>query len=164
MKSYNTTNVGVININNIFITSPANYKNGNFVAVFCPELKAISCCPNLHPATFRVLNYLLASIIEGNKLEVSLDKMKQELPLSPATIWRALKDLTEANILCRIEGAPHNRYTFTDRLINPRLAIRGNTRQLNKDAMPSIMLPYGQCFICPGETEFRPNEDFEVGL
>lgn len=139
-------NVAIINVGNIVINSPGlknGYYNGRFIPVFQDALLAIVCNENVKPGTIRVMNYLMSVVDEKNCITESVQTIANHLHISDDTVRRALSQLIQMQVLCRKSdtGDRCDVYALSDKLMNPRLAYKGNTRLLNKDFLPPLLSP-----------------------
>ena len=141
-----TYNVAYINVQNITIPNEVaghkGYSNGHFLPVFQDAFCAIACNTQIKAGTIRILMYLLSIVDENNRIMGSTKTIAKHLGLSGDTVRRAISQLVSMQIICRISDTFHqNIYELTDKIINPRLAYKGNTRKLNKKSLPLLLSP-----------------------
>lgn len=142
----NRTNADVriiqINVNKLFFAESFHegYNNGPFIPIFQDALKVIACDKAVKPGTKTVLMYLLACVDEKNNICTQLQDIARDLNCSVDTVTRAIQQLITMQVLCRRNacGVRTQMYGFTDKIINPRLAVKGNMRRLKKSPLPSI--------------------------
>ena len=139
-------NVAIINVGNLVINSPgpkSGYFNGRFIPVFQDPLLAITCNKNVKPGTLRVLLYLISVVDDNNCISESVQSIANHLCISDDTVRRALTQLLQMQVICRKSdtGDRLDVYELTDKIMNPRLAYKGNTKLLNKAQLPNLLAP-----------------------
>ena len=140
-----------INVNNLFISGSnlEGYNNGPFIPVFQDMLKEISCDTTMKPGTVRVLLYLISRVDEKNNICAQMQDIIKDLKCSSDTVSRAIQQLITMRILCKRNdcGCRTPKYEFTDKIINPRLAAKGNMRRLKKSGLPNILNASGVRYL-----------------
>lgn len=140
-------NISTIVINNIFIPGQGRYGNGDFVAAFCEPLGMIAQCSEFHGSDLRLLLYLMSKLTRQLCFSsVTFQEIQTNLHMSESTARRTVKNLIRCNILCQSTDAG-KLYRLSDKLINPRVAVHGNTKKVNKKDMPILYAPDGEELI-----------------
>ena len=135
-------NMAQININNIVVSNTAIYRNGPFIPVFQDAIRAIACNTEVKPGTRRVLDYILGTVDENNCFNYGITDMASNLGCSVDTVERAMIQLVKMNIVCKKEGSRERSvYELSNKILNPRIAKKGNTRQLLKTDLPVLLDP-----------------------
>lgn len=135
-------NLAQINIQNVVYADRSSYNNGHFIPVFQDAIRAIACNPFVKPGTLRVLDYILGTVDENNCFFQELADIASSIGCSEDTVERAIKQLVSMHVICKKEGArDRSLYELSDKILNPRLAFKGNTRKLRKDDMPVLLTP-----------------------
>lgn len=148
-----------ISINAIFVDGKGRYGNGEFVAVFSEAAKAIAACSDFHEGALRVCLYLLGHVSKHQVFEkVTLKDIEKKLSMSESTARRAVQSLMSANVICRCSDGGTSLYALSDKLFNPRVAVHGNTKKLNKKDMPLLLSPSGVPLL--GSKGFAPSLEF----
>jgi len=155
--------IETINVQAIVVDDQSGYHNGAFIPVFQDAILAIARNDAIKSGTLRVLCFILGTVDEKNRFVVEIKDIALYLKISDDTVSRAIKQLIEMNIICRVEGArDRSRYVLSDKILNPRVAYKGNTRKLNKDNLPILLVPGGKNPLIPevfNHSEF--GEDFD---
>lgn len=150
-------NLAQININAIVLDS-GSYHNGHFIPVFQDAIIAIACDSSVKSGTLRVLFYILGKVDEHNNICLEVADIVNSLATSDDTVYRAIKQLTDMQVICRKAGArARSLYTLSDKILNPRVAYKGNTRKLKKDSLPLLLTPDGEHPLIPSDF---PSPDF----
>ena len=152
-KVENHISIASICIQNIFWEGCGHYGNGPYVVAFCDALVAISKCHEYHEAAFRVLLYLMGMTNKQMCIGVTMSQMMTDLSISEASARRAIKSLSVSQIICRTSEGSTKLYRLSDKILNPRVVVHGNTLNLNKKGMPHLLTPGGN-FLMPLDTEF----------
>ena len=143
-----TTNIAQVNI--VLDPSQGVYQNGMFIPVFQDALMEVAKLTTLKGATLRVLLYILSCVDEKNNINVTMAEISSELGCSYSSVNRAITVLEDMNIICRHKGDRRGRkFELTTKLVNPRLAYRGNTRYLRKEGLPLLLKPDGDTPLIP---------------
>lgn len=145
----NRVTIASICIQNIFLDGAGHYANGDFVVAFCDALVAIAKCPDFHESTLRVLLFLMGRTSKQLCLGATFEDIMKELSMSEASTRRAIKTLTLSQIICKKTDGGANLYRLSDKLLNPRVAVHGNTKKLNKREMPPLLTPIGDYLLAP---------------
>ena len=136
------TNLAQINIQNVVYADRSSYNNGHFIPVFQDAIRAIACNQSVKPGTRRVLDYILGTVDENNCFYEELVDIANNLGCSEDTVERAIKQLISMHVICKKEGArDRSLYELSDKILNPRIAFKGNTRKLRKNDMPILLAP-----------------------
>ena len=136
-----TINIAQVNI--LLDPTRSSYTNGMFIPVFQGALGEIAKL-NLKGDTLRVLLLILANIDEKNNICLSLKDIAEDLKCSLSSVYRAIRELETMQIICHKGDRHGKRYELSSKLVNPRLAYRGNTRYLRKESLPLLLTPDGQ--------------------
>jgi len=143
-------NMAQINVQAVVLPQSATYKNGPFIPVFQDALKAFACNEEVKPGTRRVLEYILGSVDENNCFSEELCDIATNLRCSEDTVERAIKQLVAMHIICKKAGArDRSIYELSDKNLNPRLAFKGNTKNLRKEILPILLEPNGLVPLLP---------------
>lgn len=135
-------NLAQINIQNVVYSDRSSYNNGRFIPVFQDAIRAIACNPSVKPGTRRVLDYIIGTVDENNCFYEELADIAINLGCSEDTVERAIKQLISMQVICKKEGArDRSLYELSDKILNPRIAFKGNTRKLRKEDMPILLEP-----------------------
>ncbi len=152
-------NLAQINISNIVVSNTASYKNGSFLPVFQDAMRAIACNPHVKPGTRRVLEYLLGTVDEKNCFSENLTDIADHLSCSIDTVERAIAQLIDMHVVCKIAGARgRSTYELSDKILNPRVGFKGNTRELRKESLPELLTPQNRAPLIPS---FFTEPDFD---
>lgn len=130
---------------NIFLAPhriPGNH-NGYYSLVYHRELDGICRIEDLKESDFRVLLYIIAHAGQDNRINVDVKEICDALPISVATVYRALQKLIKMQLICRAKSEDKRVFELTTKLINPRLALYGDDYRFIKEKAPRILLPDG---------------------
>lgn len=154
----NVTNIAQVNI--VLDTSPYGYHNGDFIPVFQDALYEVAKLPTLNGQTIRVLLLILSCVDDKNSINLTITEIANELGCSYSSVYRAIRDLETMNIICHKGDRRGRKYELTSKLVNPRLAYRGNTRKLKKDHLPILFQTDGITPLLP-DSVVVPDIEFE---
>lgn len=151
-RATNSISIATIHVQNIFLRSNRQYDQGVFVISFCDALVAIAKCTDFHETTYRILLYLMGTTKDFS-LGVTFEDLVENLDISVSSVRRAIDVLTASQIICRKSDGGTNLYRLSDKLLNPRVAVQGNSMKLNKRQMPPLLTPRGD-YLLPPDNEF----------
>ena len=155
----------IINLGNIIVSGgDTRYNNGAFVPVFLEDLYWLSVNSNIADKTIRLLIFLLAKIERDNQVRVEIADIIHETKMSRASAYRCIKQLISMRLLCR--GTSKCTYQIQiQHIISPRIAFYGNTRRINRGAVPELLDPktheplIQKSFMWPSGFEFENAKD-----
>lgn len=157
----NNISVSVVNINAIRVENHGSYHNGAFIPVFQSAIQAIACDQNIKNRTIRILLYIIGNVDENNCFCSSIKNIAVVLNCSEDTVERAIKQLISMNIICRKEESrERSLYELSDKVLNPRVAFKGNTRKLCLDGLPLLLGSEGKEQLLPSSDPFANTSDF----
>lgn len=152
--------IAQICVNNIYISGRGHYGNGDFIACFCDALLGIAKCKDFHANTLRVLLFMLGSMTKKPYLGLSFIDIKEGLGMADTSLRRAIEILVNSHILCSTSEGHANIYRLSEAIINPRVAIHGNTKKLNKKGMPKLLRPNDGGYLIESDAPMLPAADF----
>ena len=151
-------NLAQINFNTVVVSNTFSYKNGAFIPVFQDAMRAFACNADVKPGTRRVLEYILGTVDENNCFSEELMDIADNLGCSVDTVERGLSQLIQMQIICKKAGARNrSRYELSDKILNPRMGFKGNTRKLSKNDLPLLLEPKEGTPLIPS---FNTDPDF----
>lgn len=132
------TNIAQVNI--VIGDGRMGYHNGPFIPVFQDALRALASI-ELTGVNSRVLLYILGSVDEKNCISVDVSDIAESLKCSRQSVYNSLRTLEKMQIICH-RGSSHGKeYELESKIVNPRLAYKGNTRKINCSAVPLLLEP-----------------------
>lgn len=149
-------NIAIVNL--VIEDTIRGTHNGNFIPVFQAELEAFAAERNVPPETYRIFLFLLARVDSNNTINTSIQDMMLVLKLSRSCIYRSLNVLVTMKIICQLKNSKNRRFSFDEKIINPRLAFRGDTRRIKKGVLPLLMRYNGSEKLIPNSLSI--NSDF----
>ena len=151
-------NLAQININNVVVSNTFSYKNGAFIPVFQDAIRAFACNQEVKPGTRRVLEYILGTVDENNCFSEEINDIADNVGCSVDTVERGLSQLIQMQIICKKAGARNrSRYVLSDKILNPRMGFKGNTKKLCKNELPLLLDPQNGNPLIPS---FNTDPDF----
>lgn len=137
-------NIAIINAQSIYIEGPSPYTrdHGQYVLVFQEALKAVATNTEVLPGTLRVLLYVLAIVESDNCFAVEVRDIAANTGYSIDTVERALKQLIQMCIICKKAGTRERSiYELSNKMLNPRMGLRKDTRKIRMDDLPELRAP-----------------------
>lgn len=139
----------ITNIVNILVLTDEKriYENGEFIPVFQKPLRALVCRRDVSAEVIRVFGYILTLVDSHNLVHFRVSDMVADLGLSKSMVYKAIHTLEEMNIICLVNNSVEKRVSISgdfvarNKMINPRMAYRGNTKHLSLRDVPLLLAP-----------------------
>lgn len=138
----NITNIALVNIGSFHIKGGRlGYNNGPFLPVFQKPLLALSKEEKVSGYILKVLIHILGSVDEKNRINITVAEIAKDIHCSKPTVYKALDTLEKMHIICHIEGRRGGKYELDSKIVNPRLACKGSTLDLDLSTLPLLLKP-----------------------
>jgi len=140
---------------NIFMSDrkiPGNI-NGYYSLVFHRELDGISRLKDFGEGDYRVLLHIISHVDKDNRITVNANEICNALPVSLTTVYRAIHKLIKMRLICKSQTDDKRVYELTNKLINPRLTLYGNSLRFIKSVAPTLLLPDGETPLLPPDNQ-----------
>lgn len=125
--------------------------NGTFVPFFQDAAISISGCPDLTGTDLQLIFYILGTLDENNVCSLPSSMVAERIGRTRQAVRKSIKKLIDQKYLCVDEHHP-NSYLVGEFLLNPRIAYRGNTRELDKSQLPQPIMRNGLPLLIGGAT------------
>jgi len=73
---------------------------------------------------------------------------------SMRTVYRAINTLIAMQLICQKQSGHNSMFCLSDKIINPRIAFKGNTTRMNKYMIPPILSPDGKTPLIKNDFEY----------
>lgn len=124
--------------------------NGTFVPFFQDAALSISRCTDLTGTDLQLIYYILGTLDEKNACSLPSTQVAEQIGKTRQAVRKSIKHLIDLKYLCVDEDRPHS-YLASEYLLNPRIAYKGNTKDLVKTNLPLPITSKGLPLI-PGSS------------